>query len=51
MGELSRPALWELLQQALTAPAELTAEGDRQRTLGGQFIALAKRHMQAEKQR
>lgn len=51
MGTLSRPALWELLQQALTAPAELTSEGDRARTRGGQFIALAKRRVQAEKQR
>ena len=48
-SELSRSALWEVYQETVNAPAGLTAEGDRQRTLGGQFIKLAKKRIAEDK--
>ncbi|KAI7838087.1 hypothetical protein COHA_008096 [Chlorella ohadii] len=50
-GDLSLGALWETYQATLAAPAELTADGTAQRTLGGKFIKLAKQRIQAEKMR
>lgn len=48
-GDLSLAALWETYQATLSAPAELTADGTAQRSLGGKFIKLAKKRIQAEK--
>lgn len=50
-GDLSRAALWECYREALSAPPELIADGSQQRSLGGQFIKLAKKRVQAEKMR
>lgn len=47
--QLSRRALQELLEAATGSPAGLTAQGDRQRSLGGQFIKLAKKRLHDEK--
>lgn len=50
-GDLSLAALWETYQAALAAPPEPTNDGTAQRTLGGVFIKLAKKRIQAEKMR
>lgn len=49
--ELGREALQEVYEQAVGSAPELTAKSDRPRSLGGQFINLARSRMQQEKMR
>jgi hypothetical protein len=44
-SQLELSELWSIYQETVRAPTELTAAGDRPRSLGGQFIKLAKKHI------
>lgn len=46
-SKLQLSELWSIYQQTISAPTELTAAGDRPRSLGGQFIKLAKKQLSA----
>ncbi|EFN54011.1 hypothetical protein CHLNCDRAFT_58365 [Chlorella variabilis] len=51
VSKLSRGALWKVYEQMLRAAPELTAAGDRLRSLGGAFIKQAKRRISEEELR
>ncbi|KAI7843234.1 hypothetical protein COHA_003068 [Chlorella ohadii] len=47
-AQLPRAALWQVYQETISQPTELTAQGDRARTLGGQFVKAVGRRASEE---
>lgn len=50
-SQLNRATLWQVYQDTVSQPTELTAQGDRARTLGGQFVKAAGRRAVEEEVR